>query len=80
MVVLPIESGVTTEPEIVAIFGSLDVKVQAPVELDVGVTRVKLEILERLKVTSPNAPKVGGINSTVRVVYAEAEFHAAVVA
>ena len=75
IVVLPIETGVNTVPEIVATEGSEDEKLQDPLEFDVGGTKVKFEILERLNVTSPKLPTVGVIKVTVRVVYAVTEFH-----
>ena len=53
IVVFPIASGVRVVPEIEAIEGSDEVKLQSPVELDVGGIKFKLEMLARFSVTSP---------------------------
>jgi hypothetical protein len=74
MVVLPIALGVTTIPESVAIEGSAMENVQAPLEFEVGVVKLKLETLSFEIVTSVNVLGLFGSPVSVKVVSADPAF------
>jgi len=75
MTVVPTDRGVRDKPEIVATAGLLEARVQAPDEVEVGVTRLTLATLSSVKEISVKVPKTGVSAVMVNVIDLVADFH-----
>lgn len=73
--VVPTDRGVRDKLVIVATTGLLEVSVQAPDEVDVGVTRLTLATLSSVKEISVKVPKTGVSAVMVSVIDFVADFH-----